>query len=162
MARFDRSCHEFVNHLLHLETQFASGAATILSEKPQCNYLLLHGAPDRMKLRTPMLLQSRYKFIVAAHWAIRSGAAAAGSGATCLPLESSRRAWCGHPPGCAWPNTLLARGGLTSGGSVRAFRRLGALMLRAGRVIPALLGVHLQSEQGGDIAFIQHFGCGRR
>src|SRR5215475_2716380 len=146
MARFDRSCHEFVTHLLHLETQFASGAATILSEKPQCNYLLL----------------PRYKFIVAAHWAIRSGAAAAGSGATCLPLESSRRAWCGHPLGCAWPNTLLARGGLTSAGSVRAFRRLGALVLRAGRVVPGLLGVHLQSEQGGDIAFIQHFGCGRR
>src|SRR5262245_11500125 len=101
-------------------------------------------------------------FLVAALWAIRLGAAAAGSGATCLSLESPRRAWCGHPPGCAWPNTLLARGGLTSGGSVRAFRRLGALMLRAGRVVPALLGVHLQSEQGGDTTFIQHLGCGRR
>src|SRR5262245_57710291 len=101
-------------------------------------------------------------------WAFGSGAAAAGtwmlqpSGAPCLPLENSRRAWCGHPPGCAWLSTLLARGGLTSGGSVRAFRRLGALMLRAGRVVPGLLGVDLQSEQGGDITFIQHFGCGRR
>ena len=43
------------------------------------------------------------------------------------------------------------------------FGHLGVLMLRAGRVVrPGLLGVHLQSEQGCDIAFIQHFGRGRR